>query len=303
MKIIGKALRNKYLPALILFLIAFSATAQVYQKLPNRYQQRGIWVDSTFRVPFGDAPSLRDNIATSVPGALFYNIPDSGLYVYTGTQWIKLSSNLNFQAKLSSGNRRQYRLGNDSLSYFDQDVYAYGRQYFLPIDTTFTAAKISDFTAAVKALIPATSPGDTTASLTFQNGLQRVGNTVVAKYSIPIWNANKIQDKFVDATQPKSGETLVYDSANNILRWGPASATTSGASIPSYTEPFNGTTNNQFTVTRTPISSSIIVYVNGQKIPKSYYTLSVNTVQINAGLLTFTTDTNDKIEIVYQSTF
>lgn len=75
-------------------------------------------------------------------------------------------------------------------------------------------------------------------------------------------------------------------------------------SVPNtYTEPFNGTTANAFTVSRPPIPASIAVYVNGVRLPRSVWTVTVNTVAINAALLTYSTTTADTIEIEYQSTF
>lgn len=58
------------------------------------------------------------------------------------------------------------------------------------------------------------------SNLAYQNGLQRIGNTVNALYGSPIWNAGMIQTKYVTAAAPKNGQTLLFDSLDNILKWG-----------------------------------------------------------------------------------
>lgn len=74
--------------------------------------------------------------------------------------------------------------------------------------------------------------------------------------------------------------------------------------VKSYTEEFNGTTNRQFTVAKTPIASSVEVYVNGTKLWNTHYTLTVKKVKIKAGLgWAQSTDISDIIKITYQSTF
>ena len=59
------------------------------------YQSRNKWIagkfDSTFHIPSGTTPSLRTG-GYDYRGALFYKTSDSAVYVYTGTQWIKVSS-------------------------------------------------------------------------------------------------------------------------------------------------------------------------------------------------------------------
>lgn len=71
----------------------------------------------------------------------------------------------------------------------------------------------------------------------------------------------------------------------------------------SYTETFAGTSTNQFTLSKTPVASTIVVYVNGVRLIKDYFTVSVNTVLIGAANTGYSTDTFDKIEITYQSIF
>jgi hypothetical protein len=78
----------------------------------------------------------------------------------------------------------------------------------------------------------------------------------------------------------------------------------SGSYIPpnSYTEYFVGTPTNFFSVVNVPIQSTIVVSVNGQRVPKTAYTVTNKAIQINSSALSFSTGTEDQVEIFYQST-
>jgi len=70
-----------------------------------------------------------------------------------------------------------------------------------------------------------------------------------------------------------------------------------------YIDPFTGTTNNQYTLRKTPVSlNDVEVYVGVLKVPNALLSLSVNTITVNTTGL-FLIDTSDKVEIKYKSNF
>jgi hypothetical protein len=68
-----------------------------------------------------------------------------------------------------------------------------------------------------------------------------------------------------------------------------------------YTDYFTGTSNNFYSTIKTPIIPTVNVFVNGVKIPKSSFSVSNKAIQINSSLLSYGTDSGDKVEIIYQS--
>lgn len=74
-----------------------------------------------------------------------------------------------------------------------------------------------------------------------------------------------------------------------------------GTPVNYYTDYFTGSTNSFYSTVKTPIISTVNVFVNGVKIPQSTFTVQNKAVQINSSLLTYATDVGDKVEIIYQS--
>src|SRR5690606_38784151 len=82
----------KYILSIILFLCVGIVNAQNthYQKISTPYQYRHVLLDSVLGMPFGDVPVLRQIGGHDRPGQIFYNTTDSTVYVWTGTQFIKI---------------------------------------------------------------------------------------------------------------------------------------------------------------------------------------------------------------------
>lgn len=101
------------------------------------------------------------------------------------------------------------------------------------------------------------------------------------------------------------GQVLKKSSDNDYdVTWANDNAgegTGTGASYSRYTEPFIGTASAQFTISKTPVSGRIDVFVNGIRIPRSAFTLTVNTVLINSAALGYPIAATDQIEIIYES--
>lgn len=104
---------------------------------------------------------------------------------------------------------------------------------------------------------------------------------------------------------------VVFDIVSGTLQqytgtaWVPLG---SGAGIPGgavepkkNTQTFAGSSANQWTLAKTPLAGSIVLYINGQRQPAGYYTVSVNTVLLNSSMASYATDTLDVIEIFYLS--
>jgi hypothetical protein len=81
-----------------------------------------------------------------------------------------------------------------------------------------------------------TTTQGTADSLTFNNGLSRLGNIVSANYYIPQWNANRIQGYYVDAGRPGNGYFLGFDSSNGIARWMKPDSVVGGGGITAETD-------------------------------------------------------------------
>ena len=75
---------------LIISQVALGQAPSNYTNINGRYRWIAGMFDSTFHIPKGTTPSLRTGGSTNA-GALFYKTGDSSLYVYSGTQWLKIA--------------------------------------------------------------------------------------------------------------------------------------------------------------------------------------------------------------------
>ena len=81
-----------------LLLVSMLGMAQApsnYTNINGRYRWIAGMFDSTFHIPKGTTPSLRTGGSTNA-GALFYKTGDSSLYIYSGTQWLKIAGAAGF---------------------------------------------------------------------------------------------------------------------------------------------------------------------------------------------------------------
>lgn len=105
------------------------------------------------------------------------------------------------QDALPSGASTSYIGGDFALHNLDSLLSAHG--WVNKTDTVFTNVQSGSLDA-----------------LTFGNGLYKTGNNVYAHYEQPIWNANRIQNFFIEAnTHPGNGYFLMIDSAAGVARW------------------------------------------------------------------------------------
>ena len=80
---------------LVIGQTAFAQAPSNYTNINGRYRWIAGMFDSTFHIPKGSTPSLRTGGSTNA-GALFYKTGDSSLYIYTGTQWLKIAGAAGF---------------------------------------------------------------------------------------------------------------------------------------------------------------------------------------------------------------
>ncbi|MGN6476263.1 MAG: hypothetical protein ACTHKV_03480, partial [Flavipsychrobacter sp.] len=100
-------------------------------------------------------------------------------------------------------------------------------------DTLHAYMKYSD-TITLSNRIDAIADG-TGLNLSFNNGLEKIMDEVHATYWNPMWNANRIQGFYVDATTPGNGYFLGFDSTAGIVRWmRPDSVLGSGVDLSAY---------------------------------------------------------------------
>lgn len=98
MKMNQSMLYMRYLSLVVLLLVSFVSFGQApsnYTNINGRYRWIAGMFDSTFHIPKGSNPSLRTGGSTNA-GALFYKTGDSSLYIYTGTQWLKIAGAAGF---------------------------------------------------------------------------------------------------------------------------------------------------------------------------------------------------------------
>jgi len=259
----------------------------------------------------GGWKSGSDDAGSATTVSNLYKTGDTVYYTVNGvTQWfttgagssttVNKFNNRTGNVMPQSGDYTWSMIGGKptSVSYFS-DAYTQAQINAL-LATKLAAGDTANISFRLDSLAAKlmTSPA-VSGSFTFHDGLEKNSqNEVRAKFSAPIWNANKLQGFYVDPVAPGEGSFLGFDSTYGI--WRAMKPGSVAAASNARTEAFVGTTNNTFTVSQTPLATSIEVYVNGQKIPKSYYSLTVNTVQINAASLGFSSDTGDRIEIKYQ---
>lgn len=81
----------KRLLILVLFILAGKAYGQRYQGMPQRYVTPGMRIDSVLSIPIG-ITSLRNTgwSGGQDTGQIRYNKLDSSVYIYTGSQWLKV---------------------------------------------------------------------------------------------------------------------------------------------------------------------------------------------------------------------
>jgi hypothetical protein len=80
---------------LVIGQTAFAQAPSNYTNINGRYRWIAGMFDSTFHIPKGSTPSLRTGGSTNA-GALFYKTGDSSLYIYSGTQWLKIAGAAGF---------------------------------------------------------------------------------------------------------------------------------------------------------------------------------------------------------------
>ena len=85
----------KLVVLLVISQVAFGQAPSNYTNINGRYRWIAGMFDSTFHIPKGSTPSLRTGGSTNA-GALFYKTGDSSLYIYTGTQWLKIAGAAGF---------------------------------------------------------------------------------------------------------------------------------------------------------------------------------------------------------------
>jgi hypothetical protein len=210
---------------LILFLIllsfGFQGLAQNPTQIKGAARYRMLGIDDIFSLPNdtltpGGYYNDRPNMAIVNDSILFiwdatlkrWRLPRVGAATITWADIVgdphdnpALADSLGTkQQALPTGVQQEVITGDHSLLNLDSILQVYG--YLKTTDTIFDAIM-----------------SGSVDSMNFINGLYRVNNNVMAYYWQPMWNANMVQGKFVEAVQPKNGNFLGYDSLNNVLRW------------------------------------------------------------------------------------
>jgi hypothetical protein len=199
------------LAAILLLMLGITASAQVYQRMPNRYNIREAVFDSSMGIPYGATPDLRSSIQQSNPGRLFFNTGDSSLYAWTGTQWLVVGGGAAVEWGTITGDIEDQA---DLMALLNARVLYSDTANML---TNYLRSNRFDSLVTVVGNIETTQ-----SSLTFTNGLLKTGDEVIALYNDAIWNSGKIQGYNVAATAPTDGQVLVWDAADN--RYEPGSA-------------------------------------------------------------------------------
>lgn len=86
------------------------------------------------------------------------------------------------------------------------------------------------------------------------------------------------------------------------VKWMPVSGSGGGISFSAYVQELQGNSSAQFTLSKSPMSGTIEISVNGIEIPPSCYSITVNTILINTSCIGYGLASTDGLIIKYLST-
>lgn len=209
---------------LIVLYILYAAAAGA-QGVQGYMHYRYVDVDSALGIPadtatLSPAAKLKPHLAVSRDSTFMiwsvalqkYIIPRSAASV--SVYWSDLLGPISGNAQLMDSLQSKQQVLPYSGGVTD---YIGGDHLIHSLDSIIAAM---DFVRSTDTVFQNIQSG-TADSLHFQNGLYRVGNDVNAHYEWSIWDANKIQGKFVEAIQPRNKAVMQWDSLSNVIKWTP----------------------------------------------------------------------------------
>jgi hypothetical protein len=265
----------KNLITIVLVLLGLAAQAQPDKYVKPNTTYGTTWnrgkFDSTFRVPVGASPVLRES-PNSTPGNLFLQISPSGdttLFMYTGQRWKKVGQDSTYLAGFGI-HIDSYVISVDTMP---GKIASWNRLYKVVDSLTRTTPTVTTQSTGPGSILVSTTTSNvydvvtptylTSDSLkTLTNGytwhlpLYQTSQTkdVYVATNLAVYNASEIQGVKVKPVQPHDGETLTYDDAQGQLVFKPGN----GGIVSGFT-PLTST-DNTYQIGTTAIDDTYIYY-------------------------------------------